>query len=324
VRAFAELLAEHRAMFANGVVASDIVKSILERSGLLEDLRGSSDPQAAGRLENLEQLVTLAAEFVAEANGLVPGAVAGGAATEPAAAEFISFTPSDDSLAAFLERIALASDTDQMPDSGDGVVTLLTLHAAKGLEYDDVFIAGLEEGLFPHARSIDDPEAAAEERRLAYVGLTRARKRLHLSFAQVRLTWGTAQANPPSRFVSDIPERLLSWVRKPGGRPGYGDGRRRGAGWRVPGDDWGEPEGRVFGGGSSFGGASQAGSSGGSRGGPATAAPFAVGERVSHDAFGLGKVTEVGGKPGEQQITVDFGSAGVKRLAVRFAPLERL
>ncbi|MDR0436261.1 MAG: ATP-binding domain-containing protein, partial [Propionibacteriaceae bacterium] len=327
VRSFAELMAEHRAMFNGAVVAYDIVASVLQRSGLLDDLRGSVDPQDEGRLENLEQLVTLAAQFVADVNAQTQyEGSAALAAESPEGAE----PSAADSLAAFLERIALASDTDQIPDSGDGVVTMMTLHAAKGLEYDDVFIAGWEEGLFPHSRSIDQPDELAEERRLAYVGLTRARKRLHLTFAETRLTWGTPTSNPLSRFIKDIPAELIKWVREPRGPldTGYDDSTSRRIAWRDRhGDDWDDSaldghreSGRVFGGRSAqVGGSGRASSAR-----PNGTRDFAVGDRVSHATFGLGKITEVVGKPGEQQVTVDFGSVGVKRLAVRYAPLEQL
>ncbi|MDR2620446.1 MAG: UvrD-helicase domain-containing protein [Propionibacteriaceae bacterium] len=358
VREFAALLAEHRTMLADGVVAYDIVASILERSGLLADLRGSTDPQDEGRLENLEQLTALAAEFVAEVNALAldggldgepDGEPSGELYGEPSEGLTERDTPTttlapavDDSLGAFLERIALASDTDQIPDSGEGVVTLLTLHAAKGLEYDDVFIAGWEEGLFPHSRSSDSPDELAEERRLAYVGLTRARKRLHLTFAEKRFTWGTPAYNPLSRFLNDIPEELVKWIRHPHALPdtGYDDSTaRRKTSWRARGGAWWESEsdtsseaGRVFG----SGGRSELGAGDGfaererfgqraastaSRG---STAVLEVGDRVNHATFGLGKVVEVAGKPGEQRVSVDFGSAGIKRLAVQYAPLEKL
>ncbi|MDR1354745.1 MAG: UvrD-helicase domain-containing protein [Propionibacteriaceae bacterium] len=388
VRAFVELLATHRAMYTDGVVAYDIVASILKHSGLLEDLRSSADPQYASRLENLEQLVTLAAEFVADVNQSALVALTAISSDSPEReaavndAEVLGVTDQlesdeqvfladevqlrdggqvlsvadsvttggssaavrfagnsevsdivakvdttalvDDSLAGFLERIALTSDTDQIPDEGDGVVTLLTLHAAKGLEYDDVFIAGWEEKLFPHVRALDNPDELDEERRLAYVGLTRAGKRLHLSFAETRFAWGDLQTNPMSQFLKDIPEELVNWVRKPGTgvcETHYDDGHR--GSWRIRSGDgdtgWDEPAGQVFGGRGSLGNIRR------------TAVLKAdamieveVGDRVSHAQFGLGKVTELSGKPGEQQATVDFGSLGVKRLALRFSPLEKL
>ena len=121
--------------------------------------------------------------------------------------------PEPGSLAAFLERVSLVADTDQLPDSGDGVVTLMTLHTAKGLEFPVVFVTGWEDGQFPHMRALGDPNELAEERRLAYVGITRARKRLYLTRAVNRSAWGQAIANPESRFLAEIPGELIDWKR---------------------------------------------------------------------------------------------------------------
>ncbi|GAA3197338.1 hypothetical protein GCM10020255_100120 [Rhodococcus baikonurensis] len=145
--------------------------------------------------------------------------------------------PDPGSLAAFLERVSLVADADQLPDSDDGVVTMMTLHTAKGLEFPVVFVTGWEDGQFPHMRALGDPAELSEERRLAYVGITRARQRLYLTRAIIRSAWGQPIQNPASRFIQEIPEDLINWRREdPGtgggfgsGRPGYGSGSRYGS-----------------------------------------------------------------------------------------------
>jgi DNA helicase-2/ATP-dependent DNA helicase PcrA len=195
-----------------------------------------------------------------------------------------------------------------MPDvpKAGGVVTLMTLHTAKGLEFPVVFVTGLEDGTFPHLRSLADPKELEEERRLAYVGITRARERLHLSRAAVRSAWGQPQYFPGSRFLDEIPERA--------GRVGAG-GRRFGLGTlrppvAVPNPLW--PRLRPV----------QGVRSPGNR---AVAPALAAGDRVSHDSFGLGTVLRVEGEGERALAHVDFGaSVGVKRLLLRYAPVEKL
>src|SRR3712207_711513 len=248
LRGFVDLMDAHEAMVAEGAPADQILTSVLEASGYLAELQGSADPQNQTRLENLIELVTVALEFVSGVAVLsgddldvpddefavldVPAVGAPG--DDPAPAVRLAEEPTvdvlnpeqdlaagaaevDASLGAFLERVALVADSDQIPSTPDtenaGVVTLMTLHTAKGLEFDNVFLTGCEDGVFPHQRALSDPAELAEERRLAYVGITRARKRLHVSRAIVRAAWGTPQHNPPSRFLSEIPERLVDWRR---------------------------------------------------------------------------------------------------------------
>ncbi len=172
---------------------SEIVAEVLEESGMLAELRKSTDPQDASRVENLSQLQSVAAEFEQK-------------------------TP-DASLAGFLETTALVADSDQLPGSGDdtGKVTLMTLHTAKGLEYPVVFLTGMEQGTFPHSRSLDDASELQEERRLAYVGVTRAKRRLYMTRAAVRAQWGQANEMLPSQFLDDIPDDLIDWKRKEAG-----------------------------------------------------------------------------------------------------------
>ena len=232
LRAFAAFMDEHEAMVADQVPADAILTSVLEKSGYLADLHGSSDPQDETRLENLFELITVAREFVTGAAVLAAaedfedlgevdefgvqtdlGDVLDPEAADPAAGA----AEPDPSLGAFLERVALVADSDQIPSGPDaedaGVVTLMTLHTAKGLEFDNVFLTGLEDGVFPHQRALTDKSELAEERRLAYVGITRARKRLHVSRAIARTAWGSPQHNPPSRFLAEIPDRLFDWRR---------------------------------------------------------------------------------------------------------------
>ena len=248
LRGFVELMDAHEAMVAEGAPADAILTSVLEGSGYLAELQASTDPQDQTRLENLVELVTVAREFVngvavlaaTDDDGALDAfdpaaelAALTAPAPQPAGVRLAELPPGfdpldpeqdlaagaaevDDSLGAFLERVALVADSDQIPSPDAeraGVVTLMTLHTAKGLEFDNVFLTGCEDGVFPHMRALNDPDELAEERRLAYVGITRARKRLHVSRAIVRAAWGTPQHNPASRFLTEIPDRLVDWRR---------------------------------------------------------------------------------------------------------------
>jgi DNA helicase-2/ATP-dependent DNA helicase PcrA len=196
------------------------------------------------------------------------------------------------------------ADADQIPVAGDeaGVVTLMTLHTAKGLEFPVVFLTALEDGVFPHLRALGDPRELEEERRLAYVGITRAQQRLFLSRAQVRTSWGQPSYNPPSRFLDELPADTVHWERKEAAplSTGYNSAQARVAATGL--------------------------STGGLRGGVGNRAVISVdvGDRVSHDAFGLGTVVGVTGAGDKAQATVDFGSSGTKRLVLRYAPLVKL
>jgi DNA helicase-2/ATP-dependent DNA helicase PcrA len=223
----------------------------------------------------------------------------------------------DDSLAAFLERIALVSDTDSLPDDGAGVVTLMTLHSAKGLEFDVVFLTGMEDAIFPHQRSLADPAELSEERRLAYVGITRARKQLYLTRALVRTVFGSPQHNPASRFIEEIPGELIDWKRTAAAQVSWGSAAA--SRWRDASDSLGydgTPTGHVFGGGNADRNRKHKAG--------AESASFAPGDRVLHSTFGLGTVLEIRGTGPKATVDVDFGSAGKKRLAVGFAPMEKL
>ncbi len=296
VRGFAALLAGYRQKVSKGVPADEILAGILKDSGYLEELTSSTDPQDESRVENLVELVSVAGEFVAAAHAVdVPedeSELAAGA-PEP-----------DDSLPAFLERIALVADSDQIPDNDPeaaGVVTLMTLHTAKGLEFNTVFLTGFEDGIFPHQRALVDKNELEEERRLAYVGITRARQRLYLTRASVRSQWGSPQYNPPSRFTDEIPAHLIDWRRLGVVRTSYASqaAARSEQAWRST---------------VSFG----------ARPAIKTVASVAVGDRVLHTTFGMGTVIATSGAGDGAKADVDFGSTGVKRLSLKHAPMEKL
>jgi DNA helicase-2/ATP-dependent DNA helicase PcrA len=276
---FVALLEEFEQLVETGSGPAALLESILDRTGYLAELQASSDPQDEGRVDNLNELISVAAEFEA--------ANPGGTVTD------------------FLEQVSLVADADQIPVSGDeaGVVTMMTLHTAKGLEFPVVFLTAMEDGVFPHLRALGDPRELEEERRLAYVGITRARERLFISRATVRTSWGQPAYNPPSRFLDEIPAETIHWERldpTPAPSTGYKSAQTRVAATGL--------------------------STGGLRGGAGNRPVISVevGDRVSHDAFGLGTVVEVTGMADKAQATVDFGSGGTKRLVLRYAPLVKL
>lgn len=370
LKAFRDLMASMSAFArANINKPSDIVAEVLAKSGLLEELQKSVDPQDQSRVENLSQLQSTAAEY--EQN--TPDATLGG----------------------FLETTALVADSDQLPNGNEdsGKVTMMTLHTAKGLEYPVVFLTGLEQGTFPHSRSLEDSAELSEERRLAYVGITRAKRRLYITRAAVRAQWGQANEMLPSQFLEEIPDELIDWKRRETGsermRTGWGDGDEFG-GWDDEDDfssgptfgtasygSYGSSHGSAYGSGSTgrwgsaahrsngsrsgstygsgrssgtYGSSSRYGShSSGTRGGRistrhvtpksgGTSMPvsslqkdnglnigdFSIGDYVTHDQYGLGKVVDLQDKGRNSVITIDFGSDGVKRLMLRVAPIEKL
>ena len=323
IRSFAALLDSHEAMVAENAPADAILTSVLDASGYLAELQDSADPQDQTRLENLVELVNVAREFVdgvaalaadgfdaqdlEELTGLAPspdGLSEGSPDLDPEADLAAGAAEPDPSLGAFLERVALVADSDQIPSDhgGEGVVTLMTLHTAKGLEFDQVFLTGLEEGVFPHQRALQDPDELAEERRLAYVGITRARKRLHVSRAITRAAWGTPQHNPPSRFLDEIPGHLVHWQRT----------ERAVTSWRNTSAT------------SSGGGWRERSGTSGVKPKVRTIPVVDAGDRVLHSTFGMGKVLSTSGSGDDVKADVDFGSSGIKRLALKYAPLEKL
>ncbi|MDT5035078.1 MAG: ATP-dependent helicase UvrD/PcrA, partial [Micromonosporaceae bacterium] len=199
IRDFVALLDDVREQAATAP-PEEVLEALLQRSGYLTELEDSIDPQDAGRVENLQELVSVAREYTERI-------LAAGESQEETGPP---------TLAGFLEQVALVADADQVPsDDPDhqGVVTLMTLHTAKGLEFPVVFLTGLEDGVFPHLRALTDTGELEEERRLAYVGITRARRRLYLSRAVTRSAWGQPQYNPPSRFLAELPDELMRWER---------------------------------------------------------------------------------------------------------------
>ena len=330
LQGFVNLLDEHEGMVASGVPADQILTSVLEKSGYLNELKTSADPQDQTRLENLVELVAVAQEFVTgvaaaevEPEVLAEFGISEGDRGVPAEDQ-TGAVPAEDhpstdldlaagapepdtSLGAFLERVALVADSDQIPtapDPGDsGVVTLMTLHTAKGLEFDNVFLTGCEDGVFPHQRALSNPEELEEERRLAYVGITRARKCLYLSRAVVRAAWGAPQHNPARRFLAEIPERLIDWRRT----------ERAVSSWRNT---------------SATSRANRAWRNtvgyGAGRQQPRSIPSLVAGDRVLHTTFGMGRVITTSGAGDDVKADVDFGSAGIKRLSLKHAPLEKV
>lgn len=314
IAGFLDLLDQIRAAGVTGDTefpdVGNVVEAVLDKTGYRAELEASDDPQDGARLDNLNELVSVAREFSSEARNNVEAAREEGLLPEAADGE-----PDPGSLAAFLERVSLVADTDQIPDEGSGVVTLMTLHTAKGLEFPVVFVTGWEDGQFPHMRALGDPAELAEERRLAYVGITRARKRLYLSRAVVRSGWGQAVSNPESRFLQEIPGHLMDWQRLEPTPPSGGRGfRRRGEDdglerdW-TRGDGWSQQ---------------RPGLRDRSPARPAakhnnSGLVLAVGDRVSDDKYGLGRVVAAEGFGALATVTIDFGTAGKIRLIPQYS-----
>jgi DNA helicase II / ATP-dependent DNA helicase PcrA len=296
IAGFVELLDDLRGLVTDGHEVAEILEAVLDRTGYRAELEASDDPQDETRVENLTELVTVAREF---ANEPVPED--GDAAAEEGLVE-------PGSLAAFLERVSLVADADQIPEEegeSTGVVTLMTLHTAKGLEYPVVFCTGWEDGVFPHMRALGDPTELAEERRLAYVGITRAQRRLYLSRAIVRSAWGQPMTNPPSRFLDEIPADLIDWRRVQPERSAPS----------APTSSWQRR--------SASPSASPFGPAKGWKDTPALS--LDVGDRVTHDKYGLGTVVATDGVGARATATIDFGTAGTVRLMlIGSVPLQKL
>ena len=324
--AFWGLIETLRAAEERGASQADILEEVLDHTGYLAELRRSEDPQDASRVENLAELHSVAGAFAADAPG--------------------------GTLADFLERVALVADSDQVPAEGErgGQVTLMTVHTAKGLEFPVVFVTGMEDGTFPHQRSLGDESELEEERRLAYVAITRARERLYLTRAAVRSAWGTPQEMPPSRFLDDIPAELLDVRRAAtsgermrasyGGSYGsgsyssgsYGSGSYGRSRSREGRDPWGDADTGAFGSGRGGASAQPAGVRKVTRMGVAPAAKPAedkpvlslkVGDRIKHATLGAGTVTGIEGEGPRTVARIRFG-LGEKRLLVRMAPMEKI
>ncbi|WP_344426910.1 DNA helicase PcrA [Pseudonocardia ailaonensis] len=293
IAGFQRMIDELREGVDRGDETAEILENVYGRTGYTESLEASEDPQDGTRLENLAELVTVAREFAGDA-----------AVADLDDSDVEVGAPPPGSLAAFLERVALVADADSIPDDDQGMVTLMTLHTAKGLEFPVVFLTGWEDGIFPHMRSLGDPDEMAEERRLAYVGITRAQQRLYLSRAIVRSAFGQPSTNPASRFLDEVPDDLVDWERSEPERPSapvgrFGFGRRPQAtdrgNWNVPARTMNAE------------------------------IHLEVGDRVNHDKYGLGTVTASDGVGARATVTIDFGSAGTVRLMlIGGVPLQKL
>ena len=301
VAEFGALMGSLRDLAATATPA-EVLDAALDRSGYLAELRASEDPQDATRVENLAELHAVAAEFS-------------------------ELDPEGD-LGDFLERVALVADSDQIPDSdeGGGQITLMTVHTAKGLEFPVVFVTGMEDGTFPHQRSLADPAELSEERRLAYVALTRARQRLYLTRAAVRTSWGTPQQLPGSRFIGEIPADVLEWRRERSAMETLFDDAGGRSAWGSRGGGYGS--GSFRGGSGARSGpvrtAKQASSGFGSATPRADIPNLSPGDRVTHDSYGLGTVVALEGAGASTVARIDFGSSGTKRLLLRYTPVEKL
>ncbi|MDP9799254.1 DNA helicase-2/ATP-dependent DNA helicase PcrA [Catenuloplanes nepalensis] len=283
----------------------EVLEALITRSGYLTGLEESIDPQDAGRVENLQELVSVAREYTERTE----------AADGP-----------ESSVAGFLEQVALVADADQIPDEPDsdhqGVVTLMTLHTAKGLEFPVVFLTGMEEGVFPHMRAMSDTKELEEERRLAYVGITRARQRLYMSRAVTRSAWGAPQYNPASRFTDELPSELVRWERTEGSYTTW-SGSAGGVGGR------GASRNSTFVGGTSKAqqiakglgiDASKLATASDLRNQAPSVSP---GDRVNHQRYGLGRVLLVEGQGAGARAQIDFGDQKVW-LVLRHAPIEKM
>ena len=282
VKEFVSMMVALRTLVEAKTRPSVIIEAILEQSGLLTELSSSTDPQDEVRVENLKELVAVSMEYEER--------------------PFDELGEDEEiSLAGFLEKVSLVADADEIPEGEDrgGVVTLMTLHTAKGLEFPTVFLTGMEDGIFPHSRTLGEKDEIEEERRLAYVGLTRAEKRLYISRAEYRSSWGSPTYNPASRFLDEIPEGVIEWRNHGGSSASLSPSLVRKP--RVATAPPPRPTGKK-----------------------STAMQLAVGERVSHDTFGLGTVVAIAGEGDKSEATINFGQYGEKRLLLRYAPVEKL
>jgi len=273
VKALAGLMEDLREK-AKEAHPSELLQMVVERSGYIDEIIAEHTVEAAGRLENVEELI--------------------GAAREA------------ESLEEFLEQVSLVADSDEI-DGDSSKVTLMTLHTAKGLEYPVVFIVGMEDGVFPHLRSLGEPDEMEEERRLAYVGITRARERLYLSNAWCRSLWGQTQYNPPSRFLREIPERLISSA----------------GGGRQVSQRLGERIHDLSGRDRIVESAMRRAKTGPVHGTGAELLGLRIGENVVHAKWGEGVVIEVHGEGDRAEARIRFPSVGEKHLALSLAPLKR-
>jgi DNA helicase II / ATP-dependent DNA helicase PcrA len=270
IEGFNDLMTEFRALVESGSPVGDVAAAVLERTGYVAELEASTDLQDASRIENVNEMVAVAREFDAR----FP----------------------DGTLNEFLEQVSLVADADDIPEGEQhgGMVTLMTLHTAKGLEFPVVFLTGLEENVFPHERSMGDDRELAEERRLAYVGITRAEQRLYLTRAATRTWFGRPGYHKQSRFLSEVPAHLIDWRRdESAAAPPASERLARRPGVRTLGNR--------------------------------PVPSLQPGDRVNHDSYGLGTVLSVEGRGDDPEAKIDFGEDyGIKHLLLRYAPIEKL
>jgi DNA helicase II / ATP-dependent DNA helicase PcrA len=274
---FVDLLDELADLVPQG--PATLLEAVLEGSGYVAELEAERSIESEGRLENLSELVGVAREF--------------------------------ETVDEFLEQISLVSDTDQL-DEEDSAVVLMTLHSAKGLEYPAVFLIGLEDGVFPHLRSLGEPEQLEEERRLAYVGITRAQQRLHLTHAWSRMLFGSTQYNPPSRFLDEIPAELVESIEgtRRGSRRAIGASR-----WEGSSPDPGRGRDRIV---------EQALTPRGPQPSGADSLGLKIGDDVRHAKWGEGVILDIEGQGDKTEAVVRFPDIGEKRLLLAWAPLDKV
>ncbi|MFO7592401.1 MAG: 3'-5' exonuclease [Acidimicrobiia bacterium] len=312
IRDLLELMVAFEGFTADGVGAT--LQKVLELTGYVAELEAERSIESQGRIENLAELVGVCREFdealdKGDTSGL-PAIAGVGTALEGAADAPVAIPTGLARVQAFLEAISLVTDMDAADGSEESSVTLMTLHTAKGLEYPVVFLAGMEDGVFPHVRSLGDPEELEEERRLCYVGITRARERLYLCHAWSRTLFGSTDYYPPSRFLAEIPEELVHSIGEKaiGSRAG-GSGRPTAspAAHRDAVVDaavrWG-------------------GEAPGARG--AEHVGLKIGDDVRHDKFGEGVILDMEGSGDKAEVVVNFRDVGEKRLLLAWAPLEKI
>jgi DNA helicase-2/ATP-dependent DNA helicase PcrA len=310
---FVALMDELREM-AETATPEDVLEAALARTSYLPELEESLDPQDAGRVENLRELVSVAREYTERilASDFGPAEDA----------DDVDAPPPIPTLAGFLEQVSLVADADEVPSDDpnhQGVVTLMTLHTAKGLEFPVVFLTGMEEGIFPHERSLGNPQELEEERRLAYVGITRARKRLYISRAVTRTAWGSPQFYPASRFLDELPIPLTRWERTEGAYTSWRGGNGGVGGRAASGFTGGTPKAAQI--------AERIGVSASQL---RTASELSTnvptlnpGDRVNHQRWGLGRVVAVQGSGVRAQAQIDFGDQTMW-IVLRHAPIEKI
>lgn len=271
---------------ADNVPVEELIEQVLNKTGYMEELRNEHTAQAQSRIDNLMELISVGQEFAK--------------------------TEEENNLENFLGHVALVSDIDDA-ELGEEAITLMTLHSSKGLEFPVVFLAGMEEGIFPHARTLMDEEEVEEERRLCYVGITRAEKQLFLSNAKMRTIYGHTVSYPPSRFLQEVPRNLVTVFKRPAlerrtinmveAKP---QKRSRDTNWFLGGQESFIPRQNVN-------------MAGGAAGGD-----FKAGDKVSHAKWGVGTVVSVASSQDGQEVKIAFAGAGIRSLLTKYAVLKKV